>query len=426
MTTEPWCFLHAADLHIDSPMRGLVAYEGAPVEALRLATRDAFRALIELAIERRVRFVLLAGDLFDGDWPDFESRLWFIDKLRSLTAAGIEVFAVRGNHDAESRMTQELRWPEGVHVFDAKAPGSVEVAGLEAVVHGQSYADPKTTLNLAQGYPDPAPGKLNIGMLHTALEGRAGHGTYAPCTVADLTAKGYDYWALGHVHAREVVSEDPWIVFPGNLQGRHVRETGAKGASIVEVRDGLIQGVEHVDCDVARWQVVSVDATGAMEEDELLTRVEARLRAALQEGGGRLVAARLQVTGTTTLDAQLRLDEVRWTQEVRASAARVSTELWLEKVELRTGAEGSSEEPGPVHGGLAGLGQRIAKAELDDEELAALTQRMAKLSGRLPAEVREAHDPGDRQVLAAALEPARRYLAAMLSAGDGSQAGEGE
>ncbi len=412
MTPESWCFLHAADLHIDSPMRGLVAYEGAPAEALRLATREAFRAMIELALARGVRFVILAGDLFDGDWPDFESRLWFVTQVRTLTAAGIGVYAVRGNHDAESRMTSELRWPEGARVFRSKSPESIEIGELDVVLHGQSYNDPKTEQNLARDYPGAVAGKLNIGVLHTALEGREGHGTYAPCTTADLEAKGYDYWALGHVHAREVVAEDPWIVFPGNLQGRHVRETGAKGVSLVHVVEGSIQSVEHVDCDVARWVVVSVDASGLTGEDELLSLIEEQLQGAFEGGAGRLVAARVQVTGTTSLDPVLRLDEVRFVQEVRASAARVSADLWVEKIKLQTVAPVAQ---GPAHEGLRGLGQRIVTAELEDEELANLTRQLAKLSGRLPAGVRAAYDPGDRKVLRAALDPARRYLAAMLS-----------
>ena len=238
-------FVHAADIHLDSPLRGLERYEGAPIEAVRSATRDALANLVQTAIDESVDLVLIAGDLYDGDWKDYNTGLFLVAQLRRLHEAGIRVLLISGNHDAASRITRALRLPESVTVFATSRPETVVLGDLEVAVHGQGYASQAVTCDLSVDYPEPVPGCFNIGLLHTSADGREGHEPYAPCTVPSLVARGYDYWALGHVHRREVLHRDPWIVFPGNLQGRHVRETGAKGATLVTVEDRRVVSVDH-------------------------------------------------------------------------------------------------------------------------------------------------------------------------------------
>ncbi|HHD57358.1 MAG TPA: DNA repair exonuclease, partial [Desulfobulbaceae bacterium] len=222
-------FLHAADIHLDSPLRNLATREGAPVELIRNATRRAFENLVQLAVDEKVDFLLLAGDLYDGAWRDFNTGLFFIEKMRRLKEAGIRVFLISGNHDAASRITRALRLPDNVVHFSSRRARTIELEDLNVAIHGQSYAKRAVTADLAKDYPPPVQGMVNIGLLHTALAGRDGHEPYAPCTPGELADKGYDYWALGHVHQREIVDKDPWIVFAGNLQGRHIRETGPRG-----------------------------------------------------------------------------------------------------------------------------------------------------------------------------------------------------
>ena len=222
-------FLHAADIHLDSPMRGLEADPDAPIKLVREASRAAFRNLIDTAINERVAFVLIAGDLYDGDWQDWRTGLFFVEQVSRLAAAGIPLIMVAGNHDAASVITRHLRLPEHVTLFPHDRGGRLLLEEYGVAVHGQSFATRAVTEDLSRNYPDPVPDLFNIGLLHTSLTGRPGHENYAPTTVDVLIAKGYDYWALGHVHAREIIHEDPWIVFPGNLQGRQVRESGPQG-----------------------------------------------------------------------------------------------------------------------------------------------------------------------------------------------------
>ncbi|HEV7786627.1 MAG TPA: DNA repair exonuclease, partial [Thermoanaerobaculia bacterium] len=255
-------FLHAADVHLDSPLRGLERYEGAPVEEIRGATRKAFVNLVDLAIHEEVAFLLLAGDLYDGDWRDYNTGLFFIAQMRRLEAAGIPVFVVAGNHDAASQITKVLRPPANVRMLGTKKPETVRLEEIGAAIHGQGFAAASVKEDLSAGYPTADPFLFNVGLLHTSLDGRPGYASYAPCTVAGLRSRGYQYWALGHVHEREEVSRDPWIVFPGVLQGRHVRETGAKGATLVTVGDREVVSVEAHELDVMRWAVCTADATG--------------------------------------------------------------------------------------------------------------------------------------------------------------------
>ncbi len=257
-------FIHTADTHIDSPLRGLEAYDGAPVEALRGATRRAFENLVRLALDEAVDFIVIAGDLYDGDWKDFSTGLFFTRQMARLREAGIPVYVIAGNHDAASVLTRRLSLPDNVHFFSTRAAESKQVAGLPVVIHGRGFPHRAVPENLVPDYPAPVSGLFNIGLLHSSLNGAPGHDTYAPCTLRDLTDKGYDYWALGHVHQPQVLARDPWVVFPGNLQGRHIREAGARGCQLVSVSDSLeVIDAEHRPLDLVRWQRISVDLSAA-------------------------------------------------------------------------------------------------------------------------------------------------------------------
>lgn len=253
-------FLHAADIHLDSPMCGLERYDGAPVDRIRTGTRRALERLVELAINERVDFVLIAGDLYDGDWRDYNTGLFLRRTLGKLSEARIPVFIIAGNHDAENKMTRSLSMPEGVRMLATDRPQTVRLENLGVAIHGQGFATAAVTQDLSLHYPEAVRGCLNIGMLHTCVAGAEGHERYAPCSVAGLRTRGYDYWALGHIHLRQNVNDDPSIAFPGNLQGRHVRETGPKGCLIVDAEPGRPPRSTFHRLDVLRWEVRDLDA----------------------------------------------------------------------------------------------------------------------------------------------------------------------
>lgn len=334
-------FLHAADLHLDSPLRGLERYEGAPIETVRQATRRATENMVRRAVESRAGFVLIAGDVYDGDWPDFNTGLFFVKQMSVLREAGIPVYLVHGNHDAASVITKALKLPDNVHRFPTAKAGTVTCDDLGVAIHGRSFGKRAVTENLAATYPARVSGMLNIGLLHTSADGREGHDNYAPCSIDDLAAKGYAYWALGHIHQPEIIARDPWIVFPGCVQGRHVGESGPRG--IFEVRvddDGRIAGAELVPIDVMRWEVAElrVDPDGEVRSiDDLHDAALACLRGRLGEADGRSVALRLTITGATDVHADLVRGYEAFTADLRAAViAEFGERLWLEKVRVRT------------------------------------------------------------------------------------------
>lgn len=350
-------FLHAADIHLDSPLRGLSVYEGLPAERLRRATRDAFDNLVQAALSEQVDFLVIAGDLFDGDWRDMSTGLYFARAMGRLAEAGVRVFILKGNHDADSAVTKSLPLPETVKVFGSRTPETFDWPELGVALHGQSFPTVQVREDLTGSYPPFLPGRFNIGVLHTALGGYAQHETYAPCTVQGLSAKGYDYWALGHVHERQVLCDDPWIVFPGNLQGRHARETGAKGATLVEVTDGHVAAVRSLNLDVLRWMRVSVDCSGASTLDEVHGRVRKALANARREiAGDGAAVARVILIGDTVTASALSDRRALLREEIR-SIAQASEDLWIEKVILETRV--------PIQGATAGAEEEIA-ALLDE------------------------------------------------------------
>lgn len=385
-------FIHTADIHLDSQLKGLEAHEDAPVDEIRGATRQAFDNLIDLTIEEEVDFILIAGDLYDGDWKDCNTGLFFASRMGRLSKAGIKVFIVSGNHDAASQITKAMPLPDNVTLFSPRKPQSVKLDDFGVIIHGQSYSFRAVTENLASQYPQNDPNYFNIGLLHTSLTGREGHEDYAPCTLDELKSKGYDYWALGHVHKREIVSEDPLIVFPGNIQGRHIKETGAKGATMVTVEDGRITEVEVRELDVLRWATCQVDLSECETSDMVYDAVRQDFEQELDQANGKTLALRLVLTGRCPVHAQLLDRTTQWTEEFRGIAAGFGN-VWLEKVKFQTSRKVILEEIFGEDTPIAGLLQSIQHLELDGDTLLELVPELSTLKSKLPAEIHSGDEP---------------------------------
>jgi DNA repair exonuclease SbcCD nuclease subunit len=378
-------FLHAADIHLDSPLRGLASYPDAPIEQIRSASRRALDNLIDLAIDQNVAFVLLAGDISDGDWKDYNTSLFFVQRMGRLREAGIRVFMVYGNHDAASVITKALRPPDNVHIFSVNQPESVPLQYLPVVIHGQGYKNRDIREDLAAGYPQAVQGVINIGLLHTSLTGRSAHEPYAPTRLDVLFSKGYDYWALGHIHQREIVSQDPWIVFSGNIQGRHIKETGAKGCSLVQVDEGRITEVDHMDLDVLRWQDLTVDLSDSLSQEDLWDLLRTTFESALDQSEGRTLALRLHLQGQSALHTWLHLHWPYVVQECSALAIGLG-EIWLEKVLIETRAQNDPEESFDVHSSMASLVRSLKGISLT-EDFRQQIPELDDLQKKLPPEL---------------------------------------
>lgn len=335
-------FVHAADLHLDSRFAGLGEVDADLAALLREATVRAFANLIDLCLARRVDFLLVAGDVYDGADRSLRAQLAFRDGLRKLGDAGIRAYVVHGNHDPLNGWSSSLEWPDNVHVFRgsevetvAFAPDGVEVA----LIHGWSFPYRDVRENWACRFRRADSPAFQVGLLHCNVETNTGHEPYAPCALPDLVAADLDYWALGHVHAGRVLAEGrPTVAYAGNTQGRHVNEPGPRGCLLVRVDDAGRARVEAAPVDVARWAAREIDIGGLESEEALLDRLERGLAEARSEAGGRPTVCRLRVGGRGALHAALRrpgyLDDL--SERLRQYGRQLDPPVWVETVAAKT------------------------------------------------------------------------------------------
>ena len=418
-------FLHAADIHLDSPLIGLASVESRVAERIRTAPRAAFEALVERAIEDEVDFLVIAGDLYDGTWRDYKTGLFFAEQMGRLNQARIPTYVLHGNHDAESQITRPLSLPDNVSVFGTRKAETFQIEELNVALHGQSFREKAVLDNLVPDYLAPVDGAFNIGVLHTALGGMGDHANYAPCSLQELVAKGYEYWALGHVHQRQVLNERPHVVFPGNLQGRHVREAGPKGACLVTVETGEVVEVAALTCDVVRWAVLDVDVAAAGSTADVIDLIRQTLAQTAASADGRLLSARIVLQGRTELHGQLVADIENLTAEARAAALGLGDEVaWVERVAVRTMPMADTAVLAAREDTLGDLQRMLKEAVADDELLGLLKADIGELIGKLPHKLRDGCDDevlgaavaGDYAALIGQVTP---YLNARLTAEDG-------
>jgi DNA repair exonuclease SbcCD nuclease subunit len=376
-------FIHAADLHLGSPFLGLAMHNEEIAKRFSSASREAFTDLVTQAIDLRVAFVVIAGDIYDGDWKDTSIGLFFNRELARLDRSGIPVFIAKGNHDAESVITKAISLPSSVAVFPSSKAKTFPIENIKVALHGRSFPHRAVTDNFALSYPPPTPGWFNIGVLHTSC-GRPNHDNYSPCSVSNLTSRNYQYWALGHIHEYEEVCRDPWVVFPGNLQGRGIQECGPRGAVLVDVRDGEVKEVKRLILDKARWAIASVDIAEIETEADVLQQIEKDVRPLVDQAEGRLLALQLRLHGVSSLTRRLkaRIDDL--SDEVQAILHRFHDDAWLQKLRVDT-----VEPTMTIDSAISSIdfASVLDGIELDAVVRAAAANELAIMKGKLPGGV---------------------------------------
>jgi DNA repair exonuclease SbcCD nuclease subunit len=384
-------FVHAADLHLDSPLLALSRQEPRQVERMRRATREAFERMIDLCIEQEVALLVLAGDLYDHDCPNMQIAVFLRSQLKRLEQKGIRVVIIKGNHDAGNKITSALALPANTGILGEQMPETMTFDDLpvRVAVHGQSFRPGPIAENLAASYPPALRGHYNIGLLHTSLAGTADHDAYAPCSLEELATRGYDYWALGHIHKGAVHCRDPYVIFPGNLQGRHAKESGPKGCFLVEADDaGRTASAEFVPLDVVRWHRAEVDLKGCNIEAELVEGIRGALAQAHRDGDGRPGAVRVVLTGRTSLCRHIERTPHRLRQTTLELAAEIAgDDIWIEKIVNSTTAPSERLDASDETHDLVGIMQEIA----DNTELIGplLAKELEPLRSKLPGELKE-------------------------------------
>ena len=404
-------FVHAADLHLDSPLKSLAMRDPALADLVGNATRRAFISIVRLCLEEQVGALLLSGDLYDGEQTSMKTARFLADQIDLLHQAGIRVFIIRGNHDALSKITKELAFPDSVTIFSGRATAVPIERGrgaLPIAVHGISFANPHAPESLLAKFKPPIEGAVNIGLLHTSLGGAAGHDPYAPCDVADLQRMGFRYWALGHVHGRLDLTGETAIVMPGMPQGRDIGEAGAKSVTLATVGDDGSITFEARHTSVAQFERITVDLTGVEDWRDMAAAFATRLGQARDAVVSEHLVARLRLTGTTPLAWRLRRDM----DLLRSEAARqadAAGKTWIDKIEVEC-------QPAQAIPGATALAAADPLEELrrlmggllvDDAYRAEITEIAEELRAQLPLECRSILGTDD-QAFAATLDRAAR------------------
>ncbi len=286
-------FIHAADLHLDSPMIGLSHLPKEIFERMKESTFVALKKLTDAAIHHRVDFVILAGDLFDEQDRSVRAQMRLRKEMERLNQYQIPVYVIHGNHDHLNGEWIHLEMPSNVHVFGGKV-GFEKCVTKEAVTHvyGFSYESRHVTENHLDEYVKHEDADFHIGILHGYGEGSSGHGHYAPFHIKELIHKKFDYWALGHIHKRSTLHENPYIVYPGNIQGRNKKETGSKGCYLVKLTSTNTK-LDFIETDDIQWNTIQLDGQEANSFHELYLLCRKRMEEKRQQGKGVLLSLTL-------------------------------------------------------------------------------------------------------------------------------------
>ncbi len=248
-------FIHAADVHLGITYAGVGKNHKDIARMLKQAAFDAFERVIDTAIEEEVDALVLAGDLLDSSRTFVKEKLFLQSQLNRLAPFGIPVIVALGNHDAGSA------YVSGEHIYTlGSAVETIEVEtrnGERVAFSGFSYEVPVVATRKVQEYPAKSANcDIHIGVLHGELT--TAQGRYAPFSIPELREKGYDYWALGHIHKCQEVSSKPCAWYSGTTQGADRKESDPKGALLVEILPGKAPEVRFIETSTMDWTEVEL------------------------------------------------------------------------------------------------------------------------------------------------------------------------
>lgn len=381
-------FVHTADLHLDAPLTAMALRDPDLAREIGVASRKAFSRIVDICIGVDAAFLLIAGDLWDGEHSSTKTPRFLKQELLRLKDAGIRCFIIRGNHDALARRTGELDAPDNTTLFAGRpSTAEIEVDGHRVAIHGLSFRDPHAPESLLSRYPAAKPDAFNIGMMHTSLNGSPGHDPYAPCSTEDLDGHGYHYWALGHIHRRSEHLGRATIVMPGIPQGRDIGEAGATSVTLVHVADDNTVSLAERPVAPIRFDRLEIDCSGSADWPDLLALLEAEIRRIGQAPRAEdHLVIRPILHGTTPLAWRLSRDRDRLADEARAFAGAAG--IWIDKLELRLDTANAQSMA------ATGLPGELAAMMLNDPPQdpgleAALVSAARDLLRDLPADARD-------------------------------------
>jgi len=402
---KSFSFIHTADLHLDSPFKGISEISSEISSDLTEATFNTFHQIIDLCIEKQVDFLLIVGDVYDGADRSLRAQLRFRDGLKRLSDAEIKTYVVHGNHDPLAGWSANLDWPRNVHIFGGESVEKVsfEKDGEEiAQIYGISFHKRDIKTNLALEYPEnPNGAPFTIGMLHCNVGSDTGHDPYAPCTLENLISKNYDYWALGHIHKKTILNEDnPPIIYPGNPQGLNPKETGVRGCFLVKVDQKGDPSQEFIEVDSIRWFVKELYIDSLYIEQELITEIHNCIEKIREEADGRSSVCRIILTGRGALHSFVTqkgvLDDV--VKEIRETEEGEKEFVWIDSIVDNTYPEIDRESLLEREDFISDLVNLFEEFSQDAEKIAELKESLDPLfDSSLGRKILESRD--DKQLL---------------------------
>ncbi|MDD5596825.1 MAG: DNA repair exonuclease [Victivallaceae bacterium] len=411
-------FIHCADLHLGSPFKGIGSRNPELAAALAAATFTAFENIVGLALEQKVDFLLIAGDVFDNADRSLKSRLFFREQLEKLNSEDIKCFIVCGNHDPLSSWSRSVGLPGNTFIFDSAKPQTriVERGGREiAAVCGMSFGSAKVSANLAAKFKRERLDLPAIALLHANID-NSSEENYAPARLADLEKSNFDYWALGHVHSFAVLkSAFPAVVYPGCPQGTSPRETGIKGCCLVEIKNGSAPEIKDFAVDVIRYAEREISINGVETFEKLFELTNAAGEKLAAENGGRKTVVRLKLSGRGVLNKELRAEtaigelEEHFEREVEAFGEM----LFLNRIELATGDDYDLEELTRNSGFIADL--TACAGEMTREDMEEIKQAVMQIYKRCRIDAKSF----DESALPGIIEDAKRLALDKLLEGGG-------
>lgn len=419
-------FVHAADLHLDSPFVGLGRLPEDQMHvaaALRDATFKAFDTVIDLCLQREVDFLLVAGDIFNGADRSLRAQLRFRDGIERLSERGIWAYVVHGNHDPLNGWSHALRMPETLHIFQDRLESVVFEKERTAVarIHGISYPCREISNDFGMGMKREGNEPFQIGLLHCNAGGDPRHDPYAPRSLAELVEAQFDYWALGHIHERKILhASEPFIGYPGNTQGRHINEAGPRGCLCVKVGDDsrLTGAPEFVPTDSVRWEPCSLDIAGIESLDELRDAIEDRLDSLVQKCGQRPLITRVMLIGRGAMHRELARPETLADFEfgIRSRGLLRTPFVWIERVISNTHPNLDLDQRRAAQDFLGDVLRLIDEVRGSPQELSALQATMKDLNQHRNA--KKFLDTPDEKLLRELLAEAELHCADLLAEDD--------
>lgn len=321
---------------MDSPFKGMTGLPPKRLNELRESTFTAFNRLIDHALQTRPDFILIVGDLYDGEDRSLRAQQKFIEGMGRLNDADIPVFITYGNHDHLAGNWTRFEMPPNVHEFKEEVEEvSITKKGQEVVLHGFSYPKRHVREGMVTHYPVATDSNtFHIGLLHGSVAGDESHAVYAPFTLTDLQSKRYDYWALGHIHTRQQISVDPPVVYPGNIQGRHRNETGEKGFYEVELSK-TDTTLSFIPTSAVHFGQLQLPCSGIRHANEWLRLTEEALNEFTSEKGPSIVDLTVTIMDAETADFFAQSPDELWLEAIREMLDGKEPFVWVQRFTLK-------------------------------------------------------------------------------------------